>query len=74
MFSSLSEDYPLILHVTFVTHQNNLGIIPRVCFDLSGPEKKDKREKNKSKQSKCSLINFKEDCNQENKQNTDFDI
>lgn len=58
MFSSLSEDYPLILHVTFVTHQNNLGIIPRVCFDLSGPEKKDKREKDKSKQSKLPLNQF----------------
>jgi len=58
MFSSLSEDYPLILHVTFVTHQNNLGIIPRVRFDLSWPEKQYKREKDKSKQNKFRLNQF----------------
>lgn len=40
MLASLCWNDPLVFHVTFVPNQDNLGIIPRVCFDLSWPKRK----------------------------------
>lgn len=37
LFSSLETDHTLILHVTFVTYQNDLSVVPRVSLYLSDP-------------------------------------
>ena len=38
MFASFERNHAFIFHVTFVANQNNLCIVPRICFDLCTPE------------------------------------
>ena len=37
MFASFERNHAFIFHVTFVANQNNLCIVPRICFDLCTP-------------------------------------
>lgn len=61
MLASLGWNDPLIFHVTFVPHQDDLGIIPWVRFDLSWPKRKRRgKKKKKNDQRKVQQHEVKE--------------
>ena len=37
LLAPLEADDPLVLHVALVAHENDLGVVPRVGFDLRQP-------------------------------------
>ena len=38
----LCGHHPLVVHVTLVPHQQDLGVVPGVCFDLCRPAEEQK--------------------------------
>lgn len=60
LLASLCWDYPLILHVAFVSYQDHLSVIPRVRLNLSTPRQSERRWKGCThKQSLKKWVPFK---------------